>query len=112
MLTCAKTFSLTMAVLLVLSLLPGAPIGGIYPERSRGAQGKPMAAVPSRTWISGIQADLFDSQIKDPLNSVNPLFSTADAENVEFVGHIGGATWAVAVQGDYAYIGEGPRLTT
>jgi hypothetical protein len=27
------------------------------------------------------------------------------------VGHIGGATDAVAVQGSYAYIGEGPRLT-
>jgi hypothetical protein len=33
------------------------------------------------------------------------------AQNVEFVGHIGGATWAVAVQGNYAYVGEGPRLT-
>jgi len=30
--------------------------------------------------------------------------------NVEFVGHIGGTTCAVAVQGDYAYFGEGPRL--
>ena len=37
--------------------------------------------------------------------------TAADAENVEFVGHIGGSTEAVAVQGDYAYIGEGPRLT-
>jgi hypothetical protein len=35
----------------------------------------------------------------------------ADAENVEFVGHIGGGTRAVTVQGDYAYIGVGPRLT-
>jgi hypothetical protein len=29
---------------------------------------------------------------------------------VELVGHIGGATWAVAAQGNYAYVGEGPRL--
>jgi len=30
---------------------------------------------------------------------------------VEFVGHVGGLTLDVAVQGNYAYIGEGPRLT-
>jgi hypothetical protein len=30
---------------------------------------------------------------------------------VEFVGHIGGYTYAVALQGNYAYIGEGPSLT-
>ena len=35
----------------------------------------------------------------------------ADVQNVEFVGQIGGATYAVAVQGNYAYVGEGPRLT-
>jgi hypothetical protein len=33
------------------------------------------------------------------------------AQNVELVGHIGGVTDAVFVQGNYAYIGEGPRLT-
>ena len=32
------------------------------------------------------------------------------AENVEFVGQIGGSTEAVAVQGNYAYLGVGPRL--
>jgi len=32
-------------------------------------------------------------------------------QNVEFVGHIGGTTNAVFVQGNYAYIGVGPRLT-
>jgi len=36
---------------------------------------------------------------------------TANAENVEFVGHIGGQTYAVAVQGKYAYIGEGYSVT-
>ena len=35
----------------------------------------------------------------------------ADAENVEFVGQIGGSTYTVFVEGDYAYIGVGPRLT-
>jgi hypothetical protein len=36
--------------------------------------------------------------------------TSADAQNVELVGQIGGATLAVAVQGDYAYLGVGPRL--
>ncbi len=31
--------------------------------------------------------------------------------NIEYVGHIGGFTSAVFVQGNYAYIGEGPRGT-
>jgi hypothetical protein len=35
----------------------------------------------------------------------------AGGPSFEFVSQIGGATYAVAVQGDYAYIGEGPRLT-
>ena len=95
MLTRAKAFSLTMAALLVLTLVPGAPI----------------TAAPPRTRISGIQTDSFDSRSNDPLNPAHPLFSTADAENVELVGHIGGVTHAVAVQGNYAYVGEGPRLT-
>ena len=95
MLTRTKILGLTIATLLVLTLVPGAPI----------------TAAPPRTRISGIQTDSFESRTNDPLNPAHPLFSTADAENVEFVGHIGGVTHAVAVQGSYAYIGEGPRLT-
>jgi len=34
-----------------------------------------------------------------------------DSRNVELVRQIGGATYAVAIQGNYAYIGEGARLT-
>jgi len=44
-------------------------------------------------------------------NATSSIATTADAQNVEFVGHIGGTILAVAVQGNYAYIGEGPRLT-
>ena len=75
MLTRVKAFSLAMAALLVLTLVPGAP----------------TTAAPPSPWPVGVRA-------------------AADAENVEFVGHIGGPTEAVAVQGDYAYIGIGPRL--
>lgn len=33
------------------------------------------------------------------------------AKNVTFIGHMGGDTRTVATQGNYAYVGEGPRLT-
>jgi len=36
---------------------------------------------------------------------------SAEGENVELVGHIGGVTHAVAVQGNHAYIGNGPSFT-
>jgi len=32
------------------------------------------------------------------------------SQNVELIGQIGGPVYAVDVQGDYAYIGVGPRL--
>ncbi len=109
MLARTKAFSLTMAALLVLTLVPGAPFGYALRQAQASAQGRPTTAAPPRTRISRIQTDYFD-QSNDPLNPANPPFSTADAENVEFVGHIGGATYAVAVQGDYAYPGVGLRL--
>ena len=95
MLTHARIFRLTIAALLVLPLVPGAS----------------TTAAPSRTQISRTKMDYFDGCGNDLLNLTRPLFSAADAENVESVGHIGGVTDAVAVQGDYAYIDEGPALT-
>ena len=32
------------------------------------------------------------------------------SQNLELIGQLGGPTYAVAVQGDYAYLGIGPRL--
>ena len=97
MLTRAKVFSVTMAALLVLTLVPGAPtiaapsspgrMDPFLPVEEEWPQRPHMAAAPAAE-----------------------ASTSADAQNVEFVGHIGGATLAVAVQGDYAYIGEGPRL--
>lgn len=43
-------------------------------------------------------------------NAAHPPRQFTDAHNVELVGHIGGATYTVAMQGNYAYIGVGPRL--
>ena len=36
--------------------------------------------------------------------------SSGGAENVEYIGQVGGSTLAVSVQGSYAYIGQGPHL--
>ena len=41
--------------------------------------------------------DLSDSVVRNPID---------DADNVDFVGHVGGVTYAVAVAGDYAYVGS------
>ena len=56
-------------------------------------------------WINKPTASLSTPHPKSETNT------TADAENVELVGQIGGGIEAVAVQGDYAYIGEGYHLT-
>lgn len=46
-----------------------------------------------------------------PERASRPAATTAAAENVELVGQFGGAIDAVDVQGDFAYVGEGLRLT-
>jgi hypothetical protein len=54
------------------------------------------------------------AQSPQPAGPAAPLgtgFTYQAAGNLEYVGHIGGPTNAVAVQGAYAYIGEGPALT-
>jgi hypothetical protein len=40
----------------------------------------------------------------------SPRATHAQGQNVELIGQIGGACYAVYVQGNYAYIGEGPSL--
>ncbi|MCP4544403.1 MAG: PKD domain-containing protein [Chloroflexi bacterium] len=115
MLTPTKVFNLTIVALLALTLALGAPSG--Y------AQGKPSTAVPPEPLSDVEAAELYPSDFSVPSTIQNPLIQpirrspahpqspASNAENVEFVGHIGGYTRAVAVQGDYAYIGEGPGLT-
>jgi hypothetical protein len=39
-----------------------------------------------------------------------PMVVQSQGQNVELVGQLGGSTWSVVVQGNYAYIGMGPRL--
>jgi len=58
----------------------------------------PSVAVSLVKWMQRV--DLYPDHGPPPPPSVG----------VELVGQIGGSTYAVAVQGDYAYIGAGPRL--
>lgn len=46
----------------------------------------------------------------EPRGMYSPMAAQQQGQNVELVGQIGGITQAVAVQGNYAYIGVGPRL--
>jgi hypothetical protein len=78
------------AVLASIATLALLMLDGTWPVR---AQLGPVATSTSLTTATALTAD------------------TANAENVELVGHIGGATYAVFVQENYAYVGEGPRLT-
>ncbi len=86
-----KTF-IALSLLVVLALLvPG------------GAQ--PIAAGQPQLAFSPAVAFARDERA-DPLQGL----ATATAQNVELVGQVGGAAWAVAVQGNYAYAAIGPRL--
>jgi Tol biopolymer transport system component len=64
-----KLFSLAIAALLVLALVPGVPAG--Y------AQGRPTAAAPPGTWSSRVGANPFDSAINDLPDPVRPLSPAA-----------------------------------
>ena len=68
------------------------------------ASGSPIDRVqgktPDEARPPGSQAGPVEFQRRAPKNL-----------NVDYIGHIGGAKLAVAVQGDYAYVGEGGSLT-
>jgi len=44
------------------------------------------------------------------LANAAPPAATTDVENVEFVGHVGGASIAVFIRSSYAYVGKGPKV--
>ena len=96
MLARARVFSLTIAALLVLTLMHSASIIAAPPSPGRMATLLPVE-------VEWTQRPRMAARLAAGMST------TADAQNVEFVGHIGGATYAVAVQGNYAYIGEGYR---
>ncbi|MGQ9854480.1 MAG: hypothetical protein ACUVTG_13900, partial [Candidatus Oleimicrobiaceae bacterium] len=88
-----KLLSVVLSVLALTSFLVGAASaqGPDTSERPRGRRAvEKWKAPPSEVAAS--------------------LAAQEASQNVSLVGHIGGSTFAVAVQGGYAYIGVGPRL--
>ena len=84
-----KLFSLLIILFILVLVLGSVPA----PVSARLEHAEPLLTTPS--------------QLHNLTKSPDRL---EDAHNVEFIGQIGGATWAVAIQGSYAYAGVGPRL--
>lgn len=82
--TRTRAFALAIVAVLILTLTRGA-----LTVTASNRLGAPLGRLTVGTVASGVQSD---------------------AENVELAGQIGGASYAVAAQGDYAYVGVGPRL--
>ena len=102
MLTRTKTFSLTIAALLLLTLLPGAPFG-----LAQDRQGKPTTAAPPESLNTLSITKAHFSGVNAPSA---PSVIPADAENVEPMGHIGGLTYAVAVARDRNWLSSEPVM--
>ncbi len=119
-----KLFAVTMVLLLMLTSAPTGvrPAASISPTLKEAKEirtspvespGKPVTAAPPES-LSTLSTDrrfVAEAAASHLGDFSAPSAVQANAENIEFVGHIGGTTKAVFVQGDYAYIGEGPRLT-
>ncbi|MFQ5518265.1 MAG: LVIVD repeat-containing protein, partial [Acidimicrobiia bacterium] len=86
----------------------------------QSAGGHPGASTNHAAGLSAKSANPLGRRQSVDRPSANPFLESVDsltgaasqqqAENVELVGQIGGVTEAVAVWGNYAYIGMGPRL--
>lgn len=68
--------------------------------------------------VGGLQASPRSSSSNAAVNGLTlglpeaiQMTQLANAENVEFVGHIGGPNLYAFADGNYVYVGEGPRLT-
>jgi PKD repeat protein len=118
----AKAFS-SIVVLTTLALL----LSGLAPAKANTPT-MPQEVAPKPATAGSLQAKVTEALHSSPVmfiqnvgqfdekarlherDTLNASVTTAAAWNVELVGQIGGATYAVAVQGSYAYIGVGPRL--
>jgi hypothetical protein len=74
------------------------------------AQGNSVTTpVVSQEGPAGVEASVAQALASAPETAAATIVQSA--QNVEFVGQVGGETDAVATQGSYAYIGVGQRLT-
>ncbi len=121
-----KIFNILILLAVLVIFAPGAVSARMS---ARGQQNAPPEWLKSQAEITYRQQKNFQDQdpkaqpTVDPSEvgesnahlsapSPRPMTRTiADAENVGFVGHIGGDANAVIVQEPYAYVGEGPQLT-
>jgi len=118
----AKAFS-SIVVFTTLALLSS----GLAPAKANTLT-MPQEVAPKPATAGSLQAKVAEALHSSPVmfiqnvgqfdekarlherDTLNASVTTAAAWNVELVGQIGGATKAVAVHGNYAYIGIGPRL--
>jgi len=99
-----------IAALLILSLLL---LAGASPP-SAAAEPPTLEPLNALKATENTEGQFFSELSASSVASVPVLADRpgmqADAENVELVGQIGGVSYTVAVQGNYAYLGVGPRL--
>ena len=108
----ATVFLIAVAVLVALS--PGVPLLSVSNPIGlvAGAQGiTSHPPIPDDGRREAAPSPLLPAERPSGRGEGWGGVRAADAQNVEFIGHIGGPTYAVAVQGNYAYVGEGPSLT-
>ena len=90
--------------LLILALLLTLLVPG---DLTLAAPVNPGPEAFPRAWDTIPVLDHQEADIRAPRVALAP---SASPVNIEFVGHVGGVTEAVFVEGNYAYIGEGPQL--
>ena len=96
-----------VTLLVVLALVSLTIVGGLA-----AAQGPQPPLLPEQTGTQQTLLPVGPAAADDAsrFGEAERVTTQQQAWNMELVGQIGGATYAVAVQGDYAYIGMGPHL--
>ena len=96
---------------LLIALLIGACSPATPPHGLATRSGFPELTEPSTASKQGAPSPIASTATPAPMPQPQRSWGPIPAANVELVGQIGGTVNAVALQGQYAYIGEGPRLT-
>lgn len=99
-----QLLNIMMFILLPSSLLSTILLVGL-PNIKITVESRDGVTALSRNSITEINKELSNVYVDSMIHA-----PSTEAENVEYVGHIGGSTIAVSVQGDYAYIGQGSHL--